>query len=125
MTNPMRGEASFELEGERYTLTFSFNELVALEDEMGVKVEDLAATLSEKARTIRTVFRICLEAKHGAMTDQEAGNLISAIGPAAAAEVVGKALAAAFPQEATPDPRKPASASAKKRTRNPGIGTGA
>lgn len=120
MANPMRGQARFEAGASAYTLTFSFNELVTLEEELGVKVEEMGAKLGEGARTLRTVFRICLEAEHGQLTDRASGDLISEIGPQAAAELIGKAFSAAFPKGAA-DPRKPASAPAKpKKTRGTG-----
>ena len=39
MANPMKGEARFEAAGEAWTLTFDFNTLVTLEDELEVKVD--------------------------------------------------------------------------------------
>lgn len=119
----MRGEARFEAAGQAWVITFSFNELVSLEDELGVKIAELGGKLGDSARTVRTVFRICLEAKHGVMTDSAAGDLISEIGPQEAAQLIGKAFSAAFPQgTAVADPRKPAGAPAKKRTRGTGTG---
>lgn len=122
MANPMKGQARFEAAGKPWTLTFGFNELVSLEDELGVKVDEIGAKLGDSARTVRSVFRICLEAEHGQLTDREAGDLISEIGPQEAAQHIAKAFAAAFPAGSTDaDPREPATAPGKpKRTRGTG-----
>jgi hypothetical protein len=124
MANPMKGEARFEAAGQAWVLTFSFNELVTLEEELGVKVADLGEKLGDSAKIVRTVFRICLEAQHGQMTDREAGDLISAVGPQEAALLIGKAFSAAFPKgSGGADPRLPVGAPARKRkTRGTGIG---
>ncbi len=105
----MRGQSRFEAAGKAWVLTFSFNELVELEEAIGVKVEELGAKLGDGAKTVRTVFRVCLEAEHGPMTDREAGDLISEVGPQEAAQLLSKAFTAAFPKGAPPKgPRKPA-----------------
>jgi hypothetical protein len=122
MANPMKGQARFEAAKKPWTLTFGFNELVSLEDELGVKVDEIGAKLGESARMVRTVFRVCLEAEHGQMTDREAGDLISEIGLQEAAQHIAKAFAAAFPSgSAEAGPPQPASAPARKR---PTRGTG-
>ena len=123
MANPMKGEARFEAAGQAWKLTFGFNELVSLEEELEVKIAELGGKLGDSARTVRTVFRICLEAEHGVMTDRAAGDLISEIGPQAAAGLIGKAFSAAFPKGvAGADPRNPAGAPVKKRSRGTGTG---
>jgi hypothetical protein len=121
----MKGEARFEAAGQAWVLTFSFNELVSLEEELGVKVAELGEKLGDSARTVRTVFRICLEAQHGKMTDAAAGDLISEVGPQEAALLIGKAFTAAFPKgSGGADPRRPVGAPAPKKKAR-GTGTGA
>lgn len=109
MANPLKGEIGFTVEGEPWTLLYDFNALCTIEQDLGVALQDVGDRLTSPTM-IRSIFRIGLEARHGTMTDLEAGRLIHAIGVETGAELIGKAFAAAFPEagKAGANPPKPA-----------------
>jgi hypothetical protein len=101
MANAARGEAAFEIEGKTYTLSFSINALCELEDAMGEGVTAVTRRLSDESklrlRDVRTVFWAGLRDHHPEIDLAGAGNLMTALGQVEAIEIVGKALALAFP----------------------------
>lgn len=118
MANAIKGEVGFRAAGADWKLLYDFNALCTIEQELEIDVEDIGAKLTSPT-TIRSVFRIGLEAHHGAMTDLEAGRLIHDMGAPEAAQVIGRAFQAAFPDATAGDP---ASAEGKAPTRKPGTG---
>lgn len=99
MANAIKGEVGFEAAGSKWTLVYDFNALCTIESELDVDVDDVGARLNSPTM-IRSVFRIGLEAHHGAMSDIEAGRLIHDMGAPAAAQVIAQAFQAAFPDAA-------------------------
>ena len=100
MANGLKGEVPFKACNADWTLVLDFNALCAMETELGITADMMGERLSGSAATIRSVFRIGLAAKHGDMTDLEAGRLIGDIGIKDAAELLAKALKLAFPDAA-------------------------
>jgi hypothetical protein len=96
MANPIKGEVACKIGEQEFILLYDFNALCTIEADLGVDVEQLGERLASPTM-IRSIFRIGLEAKHGLMTDLEAGNLIHQLGVQPAAEVIAKAFQAAFP----------------------------
>jgi hypothetical protein len=96
MANPLKGEVGFKVAGGDFVLAYDFNALCTLEEDLGVGVEEIGEKLNSVS-SLRTVFRAGLEAKHGRMTDIEAGRLIHEVGVVKAGEMVVKAIQAAFP----------------------------
>jgi hypothetical protein len=86
-----------------YTLTLNVNALCDLEEAFGV--EDVNEVLAKLAllqerpslRTLRTIFAVAMRQDHPEVTERDAGDLISEHGIEKASEVLGKALAQAFP----------------------------
>lgn len=115
--NPLKGEvgfpanpdvAGFEAGG---IIVLDFNALCALEEELGEKIDQIGEAALRSPMMMRTVFRIGLEAKHGAVDERDAGNLIQAIGADVASELTLRAFQLSFPEAAkdgSADPRKPA-----------------
>ena len=97
MANPLKGEVGFKAGSGDFVLVYDFNALCTLEEDLGVGVEEIGEKLNSVS-SLRTVFRAGLEAKHGRMTDIEAGNLIHQVGLTKAGDLVVKALKAAFPE---------------------------
>jgi len=112
MANKLKGEVPFTACGSDFVLVMDFNALCAIDTELDIGIDEIGAKLAGSAPTIRSVFRIGLAAKHGEMTDLEAGRLIGDMGPTRAAELLAEALKAAFPEVQTPGngaaPGKPA-----------------
>lgn len=96
MANALKGEVSFAIEGNPFALVYDFNALCTIEQELEVDVASVGEKLNSPTM-IRSIFRIGLEAKHGALSDIEAGRMIHALGVERAANLVGEAFAAAFP----------------------------
>lgn len=116
MANAIKGEVSFPAAGKTWTLVYDFNALCTIESELAVDVASVGDRLASPSM-IRSVFRIGLEARHGAISDIEAGNLIHDMGPDAAADVIARAFKAAFPDAS-------ASAEGKAQPRKKKLGTG-
>ncbi len=112
MASSLRGVIPFNCEGEKYQLKMDFNAICSLEEELGISVDKLGETITSGARTLRSVFRIALSAHHPAMTDMQAGELITTVGPEKVALLIVEAVTAAFPQaeagKSAENPRKPA-----------------
>lgn len=100
MANPLKGEVGFTVAGGDFVLAYDFNALCTLEEDLGVGVEEIGEKLNSVS-SLRTVFRAGLEAKHGRMTDIEAGRMIHEVGVQKAGELVVKAIQGAFPAAST------------------------
>lgn len=113
MANKLKGEVAFTAFETSFTLVMDFNALCSIDSELGIGINEIGARLAGSPATIRSVFRIGLETKHGAMTDLEAGRIIGEVGPARASELLAQAMTAAFPEaaEGTGSPQ-----TGKKRT---------
>lgn len=107
--NPQRGEVPFTADGVDWTLRYSTNALCAIEAMVGkpvpALVEELQATPS--LTTMRAMFAGGVKP---AITQEQAGELIDTLGFDKAGELVGAALALAFPAEkaGAANPRKAA-----------------
>lgn len=95
----LNGNVTFTAGGEDYTLAFTINALVILEDQLGVPATQLGDVLggAPKIGDIRTVFWAGLQAYHGVSHDQ-AGEIMSEIGIAETGALITKAFTAAFPE---------------------------
>lgn len=107
MANQFIGDASFEADGQTYTLRLDFNAMCELEDATG----ENAMTIIEQyekgeisARSLRALFWAMMREHHPEATLKDAGRLLSQ-----APDAIGSALAAAAPdaeKEAKPGNRK-------------------
>ena len=106
----VRGIVKFEANGATHSLQFSINALVALEDALGVGVAQIGDKLSGKdgnpvgIKDMRTLFRCGLieNWEGGEPTEKQAGSIMTDIGLGRAAELIGEAFAAAFPDAVEP-----------------------
>lgn len=103
MANPHRGEVAFKVADAEYTLKFSTNAICELEERLDKGLNVIVANM-ERLTTVRALLWAGLRAKHPEVTIQQAGEMIDRSGMAAATEIIGKALTAAFPpvDEAAP-----------------------
>jgi hypothetical protein len=103
--NPNKGEvaipaisvAGFEAGG---ALLLDFNALCAIEEELGEGIQSLGPKAVSSPTTLRAIFRIGLERRHGTVTDLAAGDIIQSIGMVDAVELVLKAITLSFPEAA-------------------------
>ncbi len=111
MANAARGEVAFSALDQTWTLLLDINALCEAEDELGVKVHELA---QPGLKAIRALLWAGLQRHHAGVTIQTAGDVIQDVGMARAAEIVGEAFKLTFP-EAAPGTAGPRKAAARKR----------
>lgn len=113
MGNSKKGEVSFAVAGDRWTLRYTIDALCRLESELDRTFASITAELQDIAAarlsTVRAVFWAGLVEHHPDLTVKQAGELMLAMGGTGAALTeIGKALAAAFPEAADGEnPRMP------------------
>lgn len=104
-----------------YTLTLNVNALCDLEEAFGVDdVNEVLAKLAllqerPSLRTLRTIFAVAMRQEHPEVTERDAGNLISEFGIDKASEVLGEAIAQAFPDPSEDEGNVKAGGAGKKR----------
>ncbi|MEH6721053.1 MAG: hypothetical protein V7704_19410 [Aurantimonas endophytica] len=110
MANPIKGEIAFDADGTPYKMVFDFNAIVAIEEEFDIKMEDLGEVMGAKASSFRKVFQIGLQRFHE-VSEEQAGDIITAVGTAEASQLITRAFQASFPAteagNATGNPQKP------------------
>lgn len=140
MTNSLRGAVAFEVDGQPYHLRFSTNAMVRYEDlsgetvreaffalltaklpEEGEKKPDLKKLLAQERgikKRVRRLFWAGLS--HKDMTEEDAGDLVDAVGEDEAGRILGEALKLAFPQPKEADEgNAPKAARGKPRAAKP------
>ena len=115
MANSIKGEVAFKADGTDYTLVFDFNAIVAIEEDLDVKMDDLGEVMGAKASAFRKVFQIGLR-RHHDVSVEEAGDIITAVGAGDAGQLVAKAFKAAFPDTEVGNSTARPSKSRKGRT---------
>lgn len=111
MGNPLRGEVSFQTSERTYTLRYGTNELVVLEETLGISMQGLEAFLAEPAnvnlKLLRSLFRIGLLGCEPELTDAAAGEIMDSIGLGEATTLILQALTVAFPKGGKAGARPP------------------
>jgi hypothetical protein len=98
----IRGEFAFEADGRSYTLVYSVNALIALEEALGCPMPEFAARFGAKQiglKEFRAAFRAGLTDHHPDVDDLAAGRIMDALGVDRTAALVAEAFGAAFPVE--------------------------
>jgi hypothetical protein len=96
--NPLRGEASVDISGATYQLTFDVSAFIFAQQATGKKMMEMVTAFSEDPDdliTLRAMIWAGLQRKHP-MPIGEVDELISSAGLAKARSVVSDGLAAAF-----------------------------
>ncbi|MGE4339149.1 MAG: hypothetical protein AB7E55_24720 [Pigmentiphaga sp.] len=97
MANKHRGEVSVHLAGKDLVLCFGINQIVDLEDRLGVDVNGIEVMLRNPSmKTIRAVLWAGLR-KHHNLSIDEVGDLITPAEIPLAMSKAGEAIALAFP----------------------------
>ncbi|ARQ01884.1 hypothetical protein [Pseudorhodoplanes sinuspersici] len=103
MANAVKGEVQFEAEGVTYTIRFTVDAIVQLEEKTGRTFPVLAAEMSDPLKVsmslLRLIFWAALQDRHPDLDVKRAGELIvPAGGMTSALALVGLALERAFPE---------------------------
>lgn len=98
MANVIKGEVDFSADGEDYILVLDFNALCDLESDYPGIMDGSFEMKSPRA--VRKVFQVGLSKHHSDISEIAAGEIIQSIGIPEAAELVGKAFKASFPEAA-------------------------
>lgn len=96
MANKLRGEVEVELgEGEgkrKLVFYFGINEMIALQEELGVKDDDAflreLSTYARSMRGMRSIVRHMLTSSQPTTTPEDAGNIIMELGQQGALNVI-------------------------------------
>ena len=114
MGNPLRGEATFEVDGKQYRVRFSWNAAAVYEETAGRPLSDALLDVARErfsAKSLRAMLWAGLQDEHEDVTLKDAGRLIDKMGRREAQRVMGVALRYFFPElekDATADPTTPA-----------------
>ena len=122
--NKFRGEAMLEVEdGEDILLIFDFNALCEIESATGLSPEELMKKMQDSKELAKFGFMRAL--LYGAMKRgrrdlalEDAGDIISSVGPEKALRAMTEAMQAAFPAAKEGEP-----GGAKPPARKSGVGT--
>jgi hypothetical protein len=110
LANPQRGVVAFQANGREYSLRFGTNELCAIEAFTGKPIAQMVAEL-QSTPSITTMRAMIAGGVRPSMSPAEAGDLIDMLGFDRIGELVGQALAVAFP-ERKDEPANPPKATA-------------
>ena len=101
MTNPVKGEVTFEARDQTFTFKLGTNAQIMIENKTGMSITQFFAGRSEKnfsASDVRTIFHAGLFRDHK-MTEDDVGDLIDDLGPEKVAKIFVEAASAAFPKK--------------------------
>lgn len=113
MANPLRGEASFEVDGKTHTVRFNWNAAAAYEEKSGRNLSEALVDLARErlsARSLRAMLWAGLTEfdDKSDLTLADAGRLLDKLGRREAQRIMGVALRYFFPELEEADPPKPA-----------------
>lgn len=99
MANPIRGEVDVKVGEDNFTLVFTINAIVELEEKLGKPISEIAGGMGANVSfsLLRTLFWAGLQDRHG-LSETEAGALMQEIGFVKASELVTQAFGRAFPE---------------------------
>ncbi|HBB81919.1 MAG TPA: hypothetical protein DC031_01280 [Sulfitobacter sp.] len=98
MSVKKRGAIPFEIEGQHYSLALTTNAMCRYQDKAGETMLAGLEVLQRDHGDLMRIRRIFWAALSEVETEEDAGDLIDAIGMTKAAEILGQAAFAAFPQ---------------------------
>lgn len=118
MANKVKGEVNFRVGAKTYTLKFSSNALIDLEDVLGEDIQSVGGAMQAegkgKLKVLRAMMWAGLQTHHEGLTTREAGDLMDGLGHALAGQKIAEAFALAFPKsgggEGGPRPQEAARA---------------
>jgi hypothetical protein len=100
VTNPVKGEVTFDARGQTFTYKLGTNAQIMIENKVGMSIAKFFAQQSDNfsAADVRTIFHAGLYRQHK-MTEDDVGDLIDEIGAERVAQIFVEAATAAFPQK--------------------------
>ena len=106
-----RGEVPFQAGGQSYILRLAVNEMAKIEEHFGLPFAKAVEKIQGNDALVGDILFFFATAMK--MPVEEAGEIMSDLGMGEAAELIGKSLAAAFPE----DDESPKSGNARSRKR--------
>lgn len=99
MANAVKGEASFDADGQAYTLVLNINALCEAEDALGMSIDAILARYGTglSVKLVRGLIWAALQEKHPCDV-KEAGRIIDAAGFLEAKAALEKAFVASMPE---------------------------
>jgi hypothetical protein len=115
MTVTLVGGVPFDAAGEAYVLRFSVSALMTLEDKFDKSTQEVLAMMEGgRVKTMRTIFWAGLRDFTPDITEDQAGEVMTAIGIEEASALLTRAMVKAFPSagravegEGAASPQKP------------------
>jgi hypothetical protein len=117
MTNPLKGEVTFEARGQTFTYKLGTNAQIMIETKVGMPITQFFRERAEQfsAADVRLIFHAGLYRQHK-MTEDDVGDLIDELGGDRVAKIFIEAAALAFPKStngAADDPHPPKATKAR------------
>lgn len=109
MANP-KGEVELVIDGQAWTLKYSINVLANAEEDSGNAVADAFARLNEghfRVADVRWLFWSALRTAHPTISQDEAGDLMQAVGLKAAIAAIGEAFNVMMGVQPERPPKRP------------------
>lgn len=102
MSNPVKGEITFEARGQTFTYKLGTNAQVMIENKTGMSISKFFAERGENfsANDVRTIFHAGLFRQHQ-LTEDEVGDLIDELGAERVATIFVEAAQSAFAKRPT------------------------
>lgn len=99
MTNPVKGEVTFEVAGKPYTFKFGTNAQVIVEEHTKMTMLQYMKGMGDNfgAKDLRLIFFAGLSAHHQ-LSESECGDLIDVLGAERCAEIFMEAMGLAAPK---------------------------
>ncbi|MBV7408205.1 gene transfer agent family protein [Maritimibacter sp. DP1N21-5] len=102
-----RSRKTFEADGKTWTLQFTTNALVELEEAVGKKIDAFLEAESHSLKDLRTMFWAGLIEHHPEVTQKQAGDIIDAAGGLEAIMgIINGAMTASLPEADAEDGSK-------------------
>lgn len=116
MTNPVKGEVSFEVDGKPYIFKFGTNAQVIVEEHTKMTMLQYMRGMGKGdifgAKDLRLIFFAGLSAKHQ-LSETECGDLIDKLGPERCGDIFMQAMGLAAPKgNGVADPTLPGNSQA-------------
>lgn len=103
MANHMKGEVAFQALGREFVFRLGVNEMIELQNALGVSDEDLGAVFEERrmrnAKHVRAVTFFGLRLRHPEITLEQAGDIVADIGLTEMFRVILRAMRWALPEK--------------------------
>jgi hypothetical protein len=104
MANKFKGEVDFEAQGKNWVLRLGMNDLIELQEKLGIEEDDLAKFFFQLARSMgrsmkktRTAITVALKGNQPETTEETAGEIITELGFKRTGDLLAEAIKWAMP----------------------------